>query len=73
MNLPYRWYKCIRELQIITGRAGSAAGAHERTVLRSHIEALAANVRLVPLLLMVTTEARPAGAHHRCMSNTKPM
>ena len=64
-------YKCIKELQITTGRAGSAAGAHEHTILRSHLEAFATNVWLVSLLLMVTTGTRPAGAHRRCMSNTK--
>ena len=65
-------YKCIKELHIITGRAGSAAGAHEHTILRSHLEAFA-SVLLVSLLLMVTTGTRPAGAHRRCMSNTKPL
>ena len=64
-------YKCIKELQILTGRAGSAAGAHKHTILRSHLEALATSVWLVSLLLMVTTGTRPAGAHRRCMSNTK--
>ena len=64
-------YKCIKELQILTGRAGSAAGAHEHTIPRSHLEAFATNVWLVSLLLMVTTGTRPAGAHRRCMSNTK--
>jgi hypothetical protein len=64
-------YKCINGLQIITGRAGSAAGAHEHTILRSHLEASETNVGLVSLLLMVTPGTRPAGAHRRCMSNTK--
>ena len=64
-------YKYIKELHIATGRAGSAAGAHEHTILRSHFEAFATNVWLVSLLLMVTTGTRPAGAHRRCMSNTK--
>jgi hypothetical protein len=64
-------YKCIKGLQIITGRAGSTAGAHEHTIFRSHLEAFATNVRLVSLLLMVTSATRPAGAHRRCMSNTK--
>ena len=64
-------YKCIKELQILTGRAGSAAGAHKHTILRSHLEAFATNVLLVSLLLMVTTGTRSAGAHRRCMSNTK--
>ena len=64
-------YKCTKELQIITGRAGSAAGAHEHTIPRSHLEAFATSVLLVSLLLMVTTGTRPAGAHRRCMGNTK--
>ena len=64
-------YKCIKELQILAGRAGSAAGAHKHTILRSHLEAFATNVWLVSLLLMVTTGTRPAGAHRRCMGNTK--
>ena len=64
-------YKCIKELQNLTGRAGSAAGAHEHTIPRSHLEALATSVWLVSLLLMVTTGTRSAGAHHRCMRNTK--
>ena len=64
-------YKCIKELQILAGRAGSAAGAHKHTILRSHLEAFATNVWLVSLLLMVTTGTRPAGAHRRCMRNTK--
>ena len=64
-------YKCIKELQILAGRAGSAAGAHKHTILRSHLEALATNVWLVSLLLMVTTGTRSAGAHRRCMRNTK--
>ena len=64
-------YKCTKELQITTGRAGSAAGAHEHTILRSHLEAFATNVWLVSLLLMVTTGTRSAGAHPRCMRNTK--
>ena len=53
--------KCIKEHQIITGRAGSAAGAHEHKILRpvAHLEAF------------VTTRTRPAGAHRRCMSNTE--
>ena len=63
--------KCIKELQITTGRAGSAAGAHEHIVPRSHLEAFATSVLLVSLLLMVTTGTRPAGAHRRCMGNTK--
>ena len=63
--------KCIKELQITTGRAGSAAGAHEHTILRSHFEAFATSVFLVSLLLMVTPGTRPAGAHRRCMGNTK--
>ena len=62
--------KCINELQITTGRAGSAAGAREHTIPRSHFEAFATNVRLVPLLLMVTTGTLPAGAHSRYMSST---
>ena len=71
--LPVRLpnYKCVKELQILTGRAGSAAGAHEHTILRSHLEAFATSVLLVSLLLMVTTGTRPAGAHRRCMGNTK--
>ena len=60
-------HKCIKELQFLTGRAGSAAGAHEHTILRSHLEAFATSVLLVSLLLMVTTGTRPAGAHRRCM------
>jgi len=64
-------YKCIKELQILAGRAGSAAGAHKHTILRSHLEAFATNVWLVSLLLMVTTGTRPAGAHRRCMGNSK--
>ena len=64
-------YKCIKELQILTGRAGSAAGAHEHTILRSHLEAFATSVLLVSLLLMVTTGTRPAGALRRCMGNTE--
>ena len=73
--LPVRLpnYKCIKELQITTRRAGSAAGAHEHTILRSHLEALATSVWLVSLLLMVTPGTRPAGAHRRCMGNTKPL
>ena len=63
--------KCIKEIQITTGRAGSAAGAHEHTFLRSHLEAFATSVLLVSLLLMVTTGTRPAGAHRTCMGNTK--
>ena len=31
----------------------------------------ATSVLLVSLLLMVTTRTRPAGAHRRCMINTK--
>ena len=58
-------YKCIKELQITTGRARSAAGAHGHTILRSHFEAFATNVWLVSLLLMVTTGTRPAGARRR--------
>ena len=63
--------KCIKEFHIATGRAGSAAGAHEHTILRSHLEAFATSVLLVSLLLMVATGTRPAGAHRRCMGNTK--
>ena len=63
-------YKFIKEFHITTGRAGSAVGAHEHTILRSHLEAFATSVFLVSLLLMVTTGTRPAGAHRRCMRNT---
>ena len=71
--LPVRLpnYKCVKELQNLTGRAGSAAGAHEHTILRSHLEAFATNVWLVSLLLMVTTWTRPAGAYRICTRSAK--
>lgn len=58
-------YKCVKGLQIITGRAGSRGCAHNRIILGPHLSLLATPVGGASFLFMVVTETRAAGVGRR--------